>query len=226
MTSFKSMLGPPGGRWSGRSRGRSRDCLPVGVIPPTIKCLHRQRVPGGLVANEARAANVRCAGSTSLAFGGNDAALVMRGRIGRFDSLAETGHLHGWDAVRHQDGTAQLIQAFSHNWSSRFSSRARHVSALARTSRRSRFASAAAPTPRRPGLVGGVHATPRRKSTDRMRLCVAGQPPPHPTSAPSSASGGAGRRIAASADRSPSGVGELAAEEVSSAGMAQRTRLS
>jgi len=50
-----------------------------GVIPPTIH--HRQSDPEcalEVVANEARECQVRCGVSTSLAFGGNDAALVMR----------------------------------------------------------------------------------------------------------------------------------------------------
>ena len=50
-----------------------------GVIPPTI---HHDRTDAecevDVVANEARELPVRCAVSTSLAFGGNDAALVMR----------------------------------------------------------------------------------------------------------------------------------------------------
>lgn len=50
-----------------------------GMIPPTIH--HRQTDPDcpiDVVANEAREQPVRCAVSTSLAFGGNDVALVMR----------------------------------------------------------------------------------------------------------------------------------------------------
>ena len=50
-----------------------------GVIPPTIH--HRQSDPEcalDVVPNEARECRVRCGLSTSLAFGGNDAALVMR----------------------------------------------------------------------------------------------------------------------------------------------------
>ena len=50
-----------------------------GVIPPTIH--HRQRDPEcalDVVPNEARRCRVRCGLSTSLAFGGTDAALVMR----------------------------------------------------------------------------------------------------------------------------------------------------
>jgi 3-oxoacyl-[acyl-carrier-protein] synthase II len=50
-----------------------------GVIPPTIN--HRETDPDcplDVVPNVARSVDVRCGVSTSLAFGGNDAALVMR----------------------------------------------------------------------------------------------------------------------------------------------------
>jgi 3-oxoacyl-[acyl-carrier-protein] synthase II len=50
-----------------------------GVIPPTIH--HRQSDPEcalDVVPNEARECQVHCGVSTSLAFGGNDAALVLR----------------------------------------------------------------------------------------------------------------------------------------------------
>ena len=50
-----------------------------GVIPPTIH--HDTTDPEcevDVVANAAREVPVRCGVSTSLAFGGNDAALVMR----------------------------------------------------------------------------------------------------------------------------------------------------
>ena len=49
------------------------------MIPPTIN--HSDTDPEcdvDVVANEARAARITCALSTSLAFGGNDAALVLR----------------------------------------------------------------------------------------------------------------------------------------------------
>jgi 3-oxoacyl-[acyl-carrier-protein] synthase II len=50
-----------------------------GAIPPTI---HHSEVDDecrlDIVANEARGQRVRCAVSTSLGFGGNDAAIVMR----------------------------------------------------------------------------------------------------------------------------------------------------
>jgi 3-oxoacyl-[acyl-carrier-protein] synthase II len=50
-----------------------------GVVPPTVN--FREPDPGydvDVVANEARQVSVSCGVSTSLAFGGNDAALVMR----------------------------------------------------------------------------------------------------------------------------------------------------
>jgi 3-oxoacyl-[acyl-carrier-protein] synthase II len=50
-----------------------------GVIPPTIN--HREtdaECEVGVVANAARETRIRCAVSTSLAFGGNDSALVIR----------------------------------------------------------------------------------------------------------------------------------------------------
>jgi 3-oxoacyl-[acyl-carrier-protein] synthase II len=53
--------------------------LDRGVIPPTIH--HREHDPEcdvDIVANEAREMPIRCGISTSLAFGGNNAALVMR----------------------------------------------------------------------------------------------------------------------------------------------------
>jgi 3-oxoacyl-[acyl-carrier-protein] synthase II len=50
-----------------------------GVVPPTVN--FREPDPEcvvNVVANEARQGPVSCGVSTSLAFGGNDAALVMR----------------------------------------------------------------------------------------------------------------------------------------------------
>jgi 3-oxoacyl-[acyl-carrier-protein] synthase II len=50
-----------------------------GVIPPTI---HHDETDGecpvDIVANQPREARVRCAISTSLGFGGNDSAIVLR----------------------------------------------------------------------------------------------------------------------------------------------------
>jgi 3-oxoacyl-(acyl-carrier-protein) synthase len=56
-----------------RSRSRSH-----GVVPPTIH--YREPDPDcdlDIVANDARALTIRCGVSTSLAFGGNDAAVVL-----------------------------------------------------------------------------------------------------------------------------------------------------
>ncbi len=50
-----------------------------GVIPPTLR--HAETDPEcqvDVVANDARETPVRCAVSTSLAFGGNDSVLVLR----------------------------------------------------------------------------------------------------------------------------------------------------
>ena len=50
-----------------------------GVIPPTIN--HGEtdpECPVDVVANEAREQRVRCGVSTSLGFGGNDSAVVIR----------------------------------------------------------------------------------------------------------------------------------------------------
>jgi 3-oxoacyl-[acyl-carrier-protein] synthase II len=50
-----------------------------GVIPPTVHFReHDPECDLDIVANESRQAPVSCGVSTSLAFGGNDAALVMR----------------------------------------------------------------------------------------------------------------------------------------------------
>jgi 3-oxoacyl-[acyl-carrier-protein] synthase II len=50
-----------------------------GVIPPTIHHAETDmECPVEIVANEARDMPVRCAVSTSLGFGGNDSAIVMR----------------------------------------------------------------------------------------------------------------------------------------------------
>ena len=51
-----------------------------GVIPPTIH--HQETDPDcdlDVVANDAREVSVKCGVSTSLAFGGNDSALVIAG---------------------------------------------------------------------------------------------------------------------------------------------------
>jgi 3-oxoacyl-[acyl-carrier-protein] synthase II len=53
--------------------------LSRGIVPPTVN--HTETDPEcglDVVPNEAREQVVRCGVSTSLAFGGNDSALVMR----------------------------------------------------------------------------------------------------------------------------------------------------
>jgi 3-oxoacyl-[acyl-carrier-protein] synthase II len=64
-----------------------------GVIPPTIHhTTTAPECPIDVVANEARHVPVHCGISTSLAFGGNDAALVMR-EVARGDhGPPEGGH--------------------------------------------------------------------------------------------------------------------------------------
>ena len=50
-----------------------------GAIPPTIHHTETDTVCAvDVVANQAREQRVRCGVSTSLGFGGNDSALVMR----------------------------------------------------------------------------------------------------------------------------------------------------
>jgi len=79
VTSIKSMLGHCLGAAGAVEAAVVALTVARGVIPPTINhaCTDSE-CPVDVVANEARALNVRCAVSTSLAFGGNDAALVMR----------------------------------------------------------------------------------------------------------------------------------------------------
>jgi len=79
VTSIKSMLGHCLGAAGGVEAAVLALTIDRGVIPPTIH--HTQTDPEcqvDVVANQARRTSVRCAISTSLAFGGNDAALVMR----------------------------------------------------------------------------------------------------------------------------------------------------
>ena len=79
VTSIKSMLGHCLGAAGGVEAAALALTIDRGVIPPTIH--HTQTDPDcqvDVVANQARRTSVRCAISTSLAFGGNDAALVMR----------------------------------------------------------------------------------------------------------------------------------------------------
>jgi 3-oxoacyl-[acyl-carrier-protein] synthase II len=79
VTSIKSMIGHCLGTAGAIEAAVTALTIARGVIPPTIN--HRATDPDcavDVVANDARDVPVRCAISTSLAFGGNDAALVMR----------------------------------------------------------------------------------------------------------------------------------------------------
>ncbi len=79
VTSIKSMVGHCLGAAGAIEAAAVALTIDRGVIPPTIH--HETPDPEcevDVVANEAREARVRCAVSTSLAFGGNDSALVMR----------------------------------------------------------------------------------------------------------------------------------------------------
>ncbi len=79
VTSIKSMLGHCLGAAGGVEAATLALTIDRGVIPPTIH--HRETDPDcqvDVVANHSRVRPVRCGISTSLAFGGNDAAIVMR----------------------------------------------------------------------------------------------------------------------------------------------------
>ena len=79
VTSIKSMIGHTLGASGGVEAAVSALTVYHGVIPPTIH--HEETDPEcdvDVVANEAREARIRWAVSTSLAFGGNDAAVVLR----------------------------------------------------------------------------------------------------------------------------------------------------
>jgi 3-oxoacyl-[acyl-carrier-protein] synthase II len=79
VTSVKSMIGHTLGASGGIEAAVAALTVYYGVIPPTIH--HDETDPEcevDIVANEAREARVQCAISTSLAFGGNDAAVVLR----------------------------------------------------------------------------------------------------------------------------------------------------
>jgi 3-oxoacyl-[acyl-carrier-protein] synthase II len=79
VTSTKSMHGHCLGAAGGVEAAVLALTIERGVIPPTIH--HRETDPEcqiDVVANTSRTQPVRCGISTSLAFGGNDAALVMR----------------------------------------------------------------------------------------------------------------------------------------------------
>jgi 3-oxoacyl-[acyl-carrier-protein] synthase II len=79
VTSIKSMVGHCLGAAGAVEAAALALTISRGVIPPTVN--HGEtdpECPIDVVANESRAQNVTCGLSTSLAFGGNDAALVLR----------------------------------------------------------------------------------------------------------------------------------------------------
>jgi 3-oxoacyl-[acyl-carrier-protein] synthase II len=79
VTSVKSMVGHCLGAAGGVEAAVLALTIDRGVIPPTIHHTETDRdCPIDVVANEAREVSVRCAVSTSLGFGGNDAAIVLR----------------------------------------------------------------------------------------------------------------------------------------------------
>jgi 3-oxoacyl-[acyl-carrier-protein] synthase II len=79
VTSVKSMVGHCLGAAGGVEAAVLALSIARGVIPPTI---HHGETDAecriDVVANEARAQRLRCAVSTSLGFGGNDSAVVLR----------------------------------------------------------------------------------------------------------------------------------------------------
>jgi 3-oxoacyl-[acyl-carrier-protein] synthase II len=79
VTSIKGMVGHCLGAAGAIEAAALALTIARGVIPPTIH--HDATDPDcalDVVANTARETGVRCGVSTSLAFGGNDSALVMR----------------------------------------------------------------------------------------------------------------------------------------------------
>jgi 3-oxoacyl-[acyl-carrier-protein] synthase II len=79
VTSIKGMIGHCLGAAGALEAATLALTIERGVIPPTIH--HTATDPDcdiDVVANEPRSARVRCAVSTSLAFGGNDSAVVLR----------------------------------------------------------------------------------------------------------------------------------------------------
>lgn len=79
VTSVKSMIGHCLGAAGGIETAITALTIARGAIPPTVH--HSETDPEcdvDVVANDAREVRVRCAVSTSLAFGGNDSALVLR----------------------------------------------------------------------------------------------------------------------------------------------------
>ena len=79
VTSVKSMIGHCLGAAGAVEAAVAALTVARRVIPPTI---HHQETdvecPVDVVANQPRETMVRCAVSTSLGFGGNDAAIVLR----------------------------------------------------------------------------------------------------------------------------------------------------
>jgi 3-oxoacyl-[acyl-carrier-protein] synthase II len=78
VTSIKSMIGHCLGAAGALEIAVTALTVSRGVVPPTIH--HHETDPDcavDIVANTAREAEIRCAISTSLAFGGNDAAVVI-----------------------------------------------------------------------------------------------------------------------------------------------------
>jgi len=79
VTSLKSMIGHCLGASGAVEAAVAALTVARGVIPPTI---HHQHTDGecavDVVANQPRETLVRCAVSTSLGFGGNDSAIVLR----------------------------------------------------------------------------------------------------------------------------------------------------
>ena len=79
VTSIKSMIGHCLGAAGAVEAAALALTIAYDAIPPTI---HHEETGGDceveVVANQARAQKVRCAVSTSLGFGGNDSAIVMR----------------------------------------------------------------------------------------------------------------------------------------------------
>ncbi|HEY3384145.1 MAG TPA: beta-ketoacyl-[acyl-carrier-protein] synthase family protein [Vicinamibacterales bacterium] len=79
VTSTKSMVGHCLGAAGAVEAAILAMTIDRGLIPPTVN--HRQtdpECPVSVVANQARAVEVTCGISTSLAFGGNDVALVVK----------------------------------------------------------------------------------------------------------------------------------------------------
>jgi 3-oxoacyl-[acyl-carrier-protein] synthase II len=79
VTSIKSMIGHCLGAAGAVEAAVLALTVSRGAIPPTINhSATDEACPVDVVANEARRAKVRCAISTSLGFGGNDSAVLMR----------------------------------------------------------------------------------------------------------------------------------------------------